>query len=69
MPAKEGSIRNLTATPGIHEKYAAWSPDGKWIAYFSDRTGEDELYIIPQDGMGREIRITNDGKMFRLAPT
>jgi tricorn protease len=68
VPAKEGSIRNLTRTPGIREKYAAWSPDGKWIAYFSDRTGEDELYIIPQDGLGKEIRITSDGKMFRLPP-
>ena len=68
VPAKEGSIRNLTATPGIRQKYAAWSPDGKWIAYFSDRTGEDELYLIPQDGTGKETRVTFDGKVFRLPP-
>jgi tricorn protease len=68
VPAKEGGIRNLTRTPGIREKYAAWSPDGRWIAYMSDRTGEDELYIVPQDGMGPEQRITFDGKMFRLPP-
>jgi len=68
VPAKEGSIRNLTGTPGVHEKYAAWSPDGRWIAYLSDRTGEDELYITPQDGMGKEVRITSDGKMFRFPP-
>lgn len=68
VPAKEGSIRNLTQTPGIREKYAAWSPDGRWIAYLSDRSGEDELYIVPQDGLGKEIRITTDGKMFRLPP-
>ena len=68
VPAKEGSIRDLTRTPGAREKYAAWSPDGRWIAYFSDRTGEDELYVSPQDGIGGEIRITNDGKVFRLPP-
>ena len=67
-PAKEGSIRNLTQTPGIREKYAAWSPDGKWVAYLSDRSGEDELYLMPQDGMGKETRITTDSKMFRLPP-
>jgi tricorn protease len=68
VPAKEGSIRNITRTAGIREKYAAWSPDGRWIAYMSDRTGEDELYIAPQDGLGQEQRITFDGKMFRLPP-
>ncbi len=68
VPAKEGSIRNLTRTPGIREKYAAWSPDGRWVAYISDRTGEDELYMTPQDGLGQEVRITSDGKMFRLPP-
>jgi tricorn protease len=68
VPAKEGSIRNLTRTPGIRENYATWSPDGRWIAYISDRFGEDELYLIPQDGLGKEIRVTSDGKMFRLQP-
>ena len=68
VPAKEGSIRNLTRTPGIREKYAVWSPDGRWVAYISDRTGEDELYMTPQDGLGQEVRITSDGKMFRLPP-
>ncbi len=67
-PAKEGSIRNITHTPGIREMDAVWSPDGQWIAYLSDRTGEYELYIKPQDGMGKEERITFDGTMFRLAP-
>jgi len=52
VPAKEGAIRNLTHTPGIREKEVAWSPDGRWIAFVSDRTGEDEIYITPQDGMG-----------------
>jgi tricorn protease len=68
VPAKEGSIRNITQTPGIRERYATWSPDGRWIAYLSDRTGEQELYVAPQDGMSPETRVTFDGSMFRLPP-
>jgi tricorn protease len=68
VPAEKGSIRNLTRTPGIREDDVAWSPDGKWIAYLSDRTGEQELYLMPQDGMGQEERITFDGTMTRLHP-
>jgi tricorn protease len=68
VPAKEGGIRNLTQTPGIRERDGTWSPDGRWVAYLSDRTGEYELYIAPQDGSGPEQRITFDGTVFRLAP-
>ncbi|MFY9689167.1 MAG: S41 family peptidase [Candidatus Acidiferrales bacterium] len=68
VPAKEGSIRNLTQTPGINEMNAVWSPDGRWIAYLSDRSGEYELYLKPQDGVGPETRITTDGTMYRLPP-
>jgi tricorn protease len=52
VPAKDGPIRNLTHSPGERDKEVAWSPDGRWIAYVSDRTGEDEIYLAPQDGMG-----------------
>ena len=52
VPAKEGATRNLTREQGSREKEVAWSPDGRWIAYISDRSGEDEIYIAPQDGMG-----------------
>ena len=68
VPAKEGSIRNLTRTPGIREKGVAWSPDGRWIAYVSDRSGEDEIYITPQDGLGKEQQITSGYKGFKFAP-
>ncbi|HEY7096133.1 MAG TPA: PDZ domain-containing protein [Terriglobales bacterium] len=67
-PAKEGSIRNLSRTPGIREKSTVWSPDGRWIAYISDQTGEDEIYITPQDGMGEEQQITSGYKGFKFAP-
>ena len=65
-PAKEGSARNLTRTPGIREKSVAWSPDGRWIAYVSDRTGEDEIYLAPQDGMGKERQVTSGYKGFKF---
>ncbi|MBV9573040.1 MAG: PDZ domain-containing protein [Acidobacteriales bacterium] len=68
VPAKEGSIRNLTHTPGIREKSVAWSPDGRWIAYISDRSGEEELYIRPHDGMGKEQQITSGYKGFKFPP-
>ena len=68
VPAKEGSIRNLTRTPGIREQKVSWSPDGRWIAYISDRTGEDEIYIAPQDGLGKEQQITSGYKGFKFPP-
>jgi tricorn protease len=68
VPAEKGNTRNLTNTSRIREKNPVWSLDGKWIAYMSDRTGEDELYIVPQDGKGEEIRITRDGHCYRFAP-
>jgi tricorn protease len=50
VPAEKGDARNITATTGAHEKYPTWSPDGKSIAYFSDESGEYQLYIKSQDG-------------------
>jgi tricorn protease len=49
-PAKDGFTRQLTATSGVAERGPAWSPDGVWIAYFSDRTGEYELTLRRADG-------------------
>jgi tricorn protease len=53
VPAKHGSTANLTHSPGVMERDPAWSPDGKLIAYFSDRAGEYDLYVSAQDGTGR----------------
>lgn len=67
-PAEKGEIRNLTHTPGVRETAATWSPDGRWVAYLSDRTGEYELYVRPGDGSGEERRVTKDGKIWRFFP-
>ncbi len=48
--------------------WASWSPDGKHVAYFSDKTGEYELYTRPSDGTGREKQVTQGGTVFRYWP-
>ena len=58
VPAEHGVVRNLTRSSGVAERYPAWSPDGKHIAYFSDRSGEYELTVRPADGSGQEEALT-----------
>ncbi len=53
VPAEHGEARQLTATSGARERYPVWSPDGRWVCYVSDQTGEDELFLIepgPEQG-------------------
>ncbi|HWW02162.1 MAG TPA: PDZ domain-containing protein [Candidatus Acidoferrum sp.] len=68
VPAEHGVVRNLTRSSGIAERYPAWSPDGKTIAYFSDRSGEYELTLRLADGSGEEQVLTKLGRGFRYRP-
>ncbi len=68
VPAEHGATRNLTETPGIREQSVAWSPDGRWVAYLSDKSGEQAIYIRPQNGMGPEQEITTGGPEFLMQP-
>jgi tricorn protease-like protein/C-terminal processing protease CtpA/Prc len=64
LPAEHGSPRNLTRTSGVAERSGSWSPDGRWIAYFSDATGEYELYVTQSDGKGETKQLTSGSQTF-----
>ena len=70
VPAEKGDIRNLTRTTGVSERDPAWSPDGKWIAYFSDESGEYALHLEDQSGLGevKKINLGNPPSYF-YSPT
>lgn len=57
VPVEKGVTRNVTRTPGANERGADWSPNGQYIAYISDRTGETEIYLQPAAG-GEPIQLT-----------
>ncbi len=65
VPAIEGVTRNLTRTSGVADRDPMFSPDGKWIAYLSDATGEYEMYLIDADGKTQPKQLTKDGGAYR----
>ncbi len=71
LPAEKGRPINLTDDSASREKSAAWSPDGRWIAFVSDRGGEEELYLVDQKGRQEWRQLTQlgqEGGGFLLPP-
>jgi len=61
IPEEHGDVRNLTQSSGARDGDPSWSPDGKWIAYISDKSGDDEVYLIDQMGKEKEKQLTKNG--------
>jgi tricorn protease len=59
VPVEHGITRNLTRSSSAHEREAAWSTDGKRLAYVSDRSGEEEIYVQAQDGNEPAVQISS----------
>ncbi|MEP7270687.1 MAG: peptidase S41, partial [Acidobacteriota bacterium] len=67
-PVEKGTTRNLTHSSGAHDKWPRWSPDGSKVAFISDKSGEEEVYVIAQDGATAPEALTTGGKAMRYAP-
>ncbi|HQT91334.1 MAG TPA: S41 family peptidase, partial [Candidatus Kryptobacter bacterium] len=64
VPKKSGNTRDLTNTSGVDDKDPAWSPNGKFVAYISDRTGEEEIYLREDKPNSEAIQITHGNKEY-----
>jgi tricorn protease len=62
VPIEDGPTRNLTNSSNAHDRGATWSPDGKTIAFISDKSGEDQIYLIDQMGKGEMQQLTTTFK-------
>lgn len=65
LPEKDGPVVNLTDTQGVRELYPAWSPDGKWILYYSDKSGEYEIYLRDVS-TGKVVALTEKSRIWRF---
>ncbi|HEY3404451.1 MAG TPA: PDZ domain-containing protein [Ohtaekwangia sp.] len=65
VPAENGYVKNITQTSGVAERYPSWSPDGKYMVYWSDKSGEYELTVRDTKNDGNERKLTTYGAGFR----
>src|SRR5262245_1774463 len=68
VPAEKGATINLTRSSGVADRLPRWSPDGRTIAYWSDRSGEYELTLRDAEGAGAERKVTSLGPGYRYPP-
>jgi len=69
LPKEKGDARNISASPGTHERFPAWSPNGKWISYVSDKNGKYELVLRDQLAKNDPVYIPLGETVFYYQPT
>lgn len=69
VPREKGDVRNISDSPGSHERFPAWSPNGKWISYISDINGNYELVLKDQTGVKESMQIPLGQTTFYFEPT
>lgn len=67
VPAKKGVTINLTRTPGVREMYPVISPDGKWISYMSDKSGDYEMYLLDPKTK-KSVQLTRNHRVWKYPP-
>ncbi len=68
VPAEKGIVENLTSTQGIREIFPAWSPDGRFISYYSDATGEYEVYLLENKKGAVSKQLTSGSLAWKYQP-
>ncbi len=68
VPVEHGVTRNLTQSSSAHDREAAWSADGRQLAYVSDRSGEEEIYVQAPDGVDPGVQVTSGSAARYYAP-
>lgn len=68
VPAENGMIENLTETQGVREIFPAWSPDGKYISWYSDATGEYEMYLLENRKGATPRQLTRNSQSWKYQP-